>query len=349
MVILTLCQIRGRIMIKIEEDIKLDFQDILLLPRYNENGPQSRSETDLSNNPIILSNMDHVGTFEMSNAVANYNISTALVKHYSVEEYVNFYCSNISKGRYYALYTLGLTDNDLNKLEKVYSKIPKFIKRICLDAANINQRKFLDTVDRLVKEYSACEIWAGNAVTGDQCKKLADHGVNVIKVGLGSGQFCSTRTETGIGFPQFSAILECVQALKEYDTVVCGDGGIRVPGDVVKALVAGARHVMVGTAFAGCTEGYSEEELKNEKLPFYGMSSHTAQKIHNGSVQDYRSSEGREDFIKHKGSVYEIAKRFNNGLRSALTYLGCHSIFELHHSDIRVIKVSRQVNWENQS
>jgi GMP reductase len=207
--------------------------------------------------------------------------------------------------------------------------------------------------------YYDYKLMAGNVVTPEITEELVTrHGVAIVKVGIGPGSACSTRRETGVGYPQLSAVLECAEAAKRNHASICADGGIQNPGDVVKAFAAGASYVMLGGALAGHDEGYHPKDLGkifNEdrkvweayhavtELPFHGMASKAAQELHNGGLANYRASEGKIFKIPRKGSVSKTLEHYLGGIRSACMYLGCKSISELSE-DAVFVKVNRVMN-----
>ena len=164
------------------------------------------------------------------------------------------------------------------------------------------------------KDFKKSIIMAGNVATPEMVQELILHGgVDIVKVGIGPGSACTTRLKTGVGYPQLSAIDECVHAahgLKSEDKrhgLVCGDGGCRLPADIVKGFAAGADFMMLGGMLAGTDEcdgewEHSSQETKEKRnLIFYGMSSKKAQEKHGTGLKDYRSSEGRVMKVPYKG------------------------------------------------
>ncbi len=151
-----------------------------------------------------------------------------------------------------------------------------------------------------------------------------------------SGSVCDTRLKTGIGYPQLSTVLECAEVAKRVGGHVMSDGGIIYPGDIVKAFVAGASFVMLGSMLAGCSESPGEMILnpRDNKWykAFYGMSSKKALEKYNGGFKNYRTSEGKERHILHKGPLKNVVNDINGGLRSACSYLDCYSIEDLEHN-----------------
>ncbi len=334
---------------RIHETEALDFSDVMLLPR--ESSINSRSDVDLLVRtrlgrtivPIVASNMDHVGTFDMAKELSRYQLTTALIKHYSSSSVIEFIRNNPEVVPYVWL-TSGVQEENLNKLATVLETIEseKLVRPlgICLDVAN----GYAEGFKRVVKQ--ACDnygkhylITAGNVVTRSIANEFSDMGVDYVKVGIGSGAVCTTRRETGVGCPQFTAIINTINNQRTLPTSICSDGGITCPGDVVKAFAAGASMVMIGSEFAGHDEGYEENELyrygnggyivKRKSLPFYGMSSKWAQSLYNGGVANYRSSEGKEVHITARGKIEETIKRYLGGVRSGMSYCGWKNVNDM--------------------
>jgi len=213
---------------------------------------------------------------------------------------------------------------------------------ICVDVANGYTSQFTDALKRIVDTYPTMPIMAGNVVTPEQVHELSLIGIDIVKVGIGPGSVCTTRKLTGVGYPQFSAVLECADVHS-----VCADGGITCPGDVAKAFGAGADFVMIGGLLAGHEEGLPPEHKDKveymNNIHFYGMASKVAQDLHNGGVSDYRASEGKDVILKYKGPVNHTVNEMLGGLRSACTYLGARNLMELS-DNARFVRVNRQLN-----
>ena len=165
-------------------------------------------------------------------------------------------------------------------------------------------------------------------------------GADLARVGIGTGAVCTTRRVAGVGYPQFSALMECVPAAKAVGGGVQSDGGCVFPGDFSKALGVGAQMVMAGSIFAGHEE--SEQEIRDGKVTFYGMSSHAAQQKHN-QVKNYRASEGRVVQLPYKGLVEHTISDILGGIRSTCAYVGAKNIAELMEK-ATFIQVHNQLN-----
>ena len=303
-------------MVKIEEGTKLDFSDVLIKPKRST--IKSRSDVDLNRIfitlhskkgwdgiPIMIANMDTTGTFEMFLECQKHKIITCIHKHYSIEEWTNFANTpNVDINYNYICVSSGISDKDFEKTKELLSLIPQ-INLIMIDVANGYTESFTDCVKKYRKEFPDKIIIAGNVVTAEMTEQLLLAGADIIKVGIGPGSVCTTRKQTGVGFPQLSAVLECADAAHGIGGHIISDGGCTVPGDFSKAFGAGADFIMAGGYFAGHTESGGdlvEEDGKKFKL-FYGMSSDTAMNKHSGGVANYRSSEGKTVKIPYKGPV----------------------------------------------
>ena len=364
---------------RIEEDMKLDYKDVLIRPKRSTLG--SRKEVDLERGftfrnykpyvatdvlpdgypvvqkqerhyrgtPIMASNMDGVGTFEMADVLATGGIFTCLVKTYSVNELVGYFdqddrSHDPARTEYVAM-SIGITDADHAKFRDVYEQTGSRLKYVCIDVANGYSERFAQFVKEFRNQYPNIVIIAGNVVTGEMTEELILSGADIVKVGIGPGSVCTTRIQTGVGYPQLSAVIECADAAHGLGGHIIADGGCTCPGDVAKAFAAGADFVMLGGMLAGHDQGGGEVIVKyyatNEMLyninaenlykrkveekkfvQFYGMSSNAANTKHFGGLKDYRSSEGREVLVPYRGDVAATVQDLLGGLRSTCTYAG---------------------------
>lgn len=341
---------------RIEDEIKLDFRDVLIRPKRST--LSSRKEVDLNRTykfkhsgsewtgiPVMASNMDGVGTFEMADALYEHRMFTCLVKSYAEDQFENL-VSNIG-GNYFAVST-GTSDSDFQRLTRILNSYPE-IHFICIDVANGYSERFGDFVSKVRQSYPKHTIIAGNVVTADMTQELILRGADIVKVGIGPGSVCTTRIQTGVGYPQLSAIIECADAAHGLGGHIIADGGCTCPGDVAKAFGAGADFVMLGGMFAGHDEGggtrYEDFSFNPKKIfvEFYGMSSDTAMEKHSGGIAEYRSSEGRTVRIPYKGAVKNTVLDLLGGLRSSCTYVGAPSLKQLSKCTT-FIRVNRQIN-----
>ena len=338
---------------RIEDEVKLDFKDVLIRPKRST--LSSRKEVDLTRTykfkhsgiswtgvPIMAANMDGVGTINMVRSLHKHQIFTCLVKNYDEEDI--FDLVGTFGGNYFAVST-GTSDKDFLKLRQIVNAYPE-IYFICIDVANGYSEHFGDYVSKVRQTYPKHTIIAGNVVTADMTQELILRGADIIKVGIGPGSVCTTRVQTGVGYPQLSAIIECADAAHGLGAHIIADGGCVCPGDVAKAFGAGADFVMLGGMLAGHDEGGGtiiSENGDHPKVVFYGMSSDTAMNKHNGGIAEYRSSEGRTVEIDYKGPVQNTILDLLGGLRSTCTYVGAPSLKQLSKCTT-FIRVNRQIN-----
>jgi len=338
---------------RIEQDVKLDFKDVLIRPKRST--LKTRADVDLHREfrfkhsqvswkgvPIIAANMDHTGTFAMCQSLAKHHLMTAIDKFATPEEWSVFHEKN-KKIMNYCFASTGISEDDIQKLSATL-KVTQ-APFICLDVANGYTQRFVDVTRRLRDMFPDKTIMAGNVVTAEMVEELIIAGADIVKVGIGPGSVCTTRKKTGVGYPQLSAIIECADAAHGLGGLLCGDGGCTVPGDVVKAFAGGADFVMLGGMLAGHDECLGETVKKGNQTfkRFYGMSSEEAMQRHRGGMADYRASEGKCVDVPYKGNVENTVLDILGGIRSACTYIGAQRLKELSKRTT-FIRVSQQLN-----
>ncbi|QCI22081.1 GMP reductase [Buchnera aphidicola] len=340
---------------RIEEDIKLGFKDVLIRPKRSI--LKSRSQVDLirvfsfkyssitwSGIPIIAANMDTIGTFQMAESLSNFNILTAVHKYYSIEEWKNFIFSSSKYILNHVIVSIGTSKDDFIKIKKIFSFTSE-LKYICIDVAN-GYSEYLVSFLKLVRDFFPDKIiCAGNVVTGEMVEELIISGADIVKVGIGPGSVCTTRVKTGVGYPQLSAIIECADAAHGLNGQIISDGGCSVSGDIAKAFGGGADFVMLGGMLSGHTEctGDIIEEKSKKYMLFYGMSSISAMKRYEGEIRGYRASEGKTVKIPFRGNVDSTISDILGGLRSTCTYVGAEKLKELTKRTT-FIRVTEQEN-----
>lgn len=223
-----------------------------------------------------------------------------------------------------------------DSLERIQALIEKGVDIIALDSAHGHSKGVIDKVKEVRNAFPDLDIVGGNIVTAEAAKDLIDAGANVLKVGVGPGSICTTRVVAGVGVPQLSAIYDVAQYAKTKNISVIGDGGIKLSGDIVKAIASGANCVMLGSLFAGTEEAPGEEIIyQGRKFKSYqGMGSLSAMK--RGSKDRYFQSdvkklvpEGIEGRVPYKGSLSEIVYQLCGGLRAGMGYCGTVDIDSL--------------------
>ena len=353
---------------RIDQDVKLDYKDVLIRPKrstlssrkevslerdftfrnYVPDFPENVTDYHYRGVPIMAANMDGVGTFKMASELGKQGIFTCLVKTYTAEQLIEFFGNGIDR-RYVAM-SIGTSEVDFDKLVKVYAGAAGGLKYVCMDIANGYSVHFAEHVRKVRKNFPHLIIIAGNVVTGEMTEELILNGADIVKVGIGPGSVCTTRIQTGVGYPQLSAVMECADAAHGLGGHIIADGGCTCPGDVAKAFAAGADFVMLGGMLAGHDEGggkvitkiYQTDEVtklsdnfydsvykEKQFVQFYGMSSDAANTKHFGGLKDYRSSEGREVLVPYRGSVGITVQDLLGGIRSTCTYAGAKTLKQL--------------------
>lgn len=347
---------------RIEEDKKLDYKSVLIRPKRStlasrsevelarefvfRNAQLSDSQPHYSGVPIMASNMDGVGTFEVADELIKHGLFTCLVKNYPLDALIDYFMAGVPGRCENVAYSTGISQKDFDKFQAFYAVAKSSIRYVCVDVANGYSERFSRFIKQLRGACPDIVIIAGNVVTGEMTEELILSGADIIKVGIGPGSVCTTRIQTGVGFPQLSAVIECADAAHGLGGHVIADGGCTNPGDVAKAFAAGADFVMLGGMLAGHDEGGGDvitryfktgevsktdtgwEDIVEEKkyVEFYGMSSGAANEKHFGGLKEYRSSEGREVLVPYRGPISTTLMDLLGGVRSTCTYAGAKKL-----------------------
>jgi len=339
----------------VETEVKLDFKDVLIRPKRSS--LESRSQVSIertynhknskrtwSGVPLVAANMDTTGTFEVAQVMAGKKALTAIHKHYTVEQWKAWAEGPGKSSLPYVAVSIGILAKDREKLDEVLKAVPN-IEMICIDVANGYAECFVQCIREVRAKYPDKTIMAGNVVTKEMTEELIFSGADIVKVGIGPGSVCTTRKQTGVGYPQLSAVMECADAAHGLGGRIISDGGCTCPGDVAKAFGGGADFVMLGGMLAGhdeCSGEVVEENGKYFKL-FYGMSSDTAMQKYAGGVAHYRSSEGKTVKVPYRGPLDETIRDILGGMRSACTYVGASQLRELSKRTT-FVRVTQQLN-----
>jgi len=338
---------------RIEEELKLDYTDVLFRPKRST--LSSRKDVDLnrtykfkySNNewsgiPIMAANMDGVGELGVAEKLSEFNMITCLTKQHDIKR-LKQYKKIKSIYKNIAL-SIGIKKEDFDNLDKLLKEF-NFIKFICIDVANGYSERFSKFIKSVRDKYPTKTIIAGNVVTADMTQELVLNGADIVKVGIGPGSVCTTRIQTGVGYPQLSAVMECADAAHGLGAHIIADGGCTCPGDVAKGFGGGADFVMLGGMLAGHDEGKGKIVKSNGSkfIEFYGSSSLEANKKHYGGLSDYRSSEGRIVRVKYRGKIKDTISNILGGIRSSCTYVGAPSLKQLSKCTT-FVRVSNQFN-----
>jgi IMP dehydrogenase len=241
-----------------------------------------------------------------------------------------------------------------------YERAIKLINVGCdvlvIDVAHGHHSLCGNAIKEIKKNYNI-DIIAGNVCTEEGIEYLHKMGADAIKVGVGPGSICTTRIQTGCGYPQFSAVYNCGQKAKELGIPIIADGGHRGKiGNIVKALAAGASCSMLGGMISGTTETPGKLIIKNNKK--YKMIRGMAGRMSNSNKNDKNNEntdiekmtpEGVEGYVNYKGDLYGIIEQMKGGMRSGLSYCGVDSIYNLHKKEIQFLKISGASKDESNS
>jgi GMP reductase len=344
---------------RILDDVKLDYQDVLLRPKRST--LKSRKNVLLERTfsfyhspkkwtglPIMTANMATCGTFEMARILSEYKMITTFHKYYSVKDYEKFF--KTFKNPDYICYTLGIRDQDIKQLKLMKKKglLEKF-SFICLDVPNGYLQNFLEVIKEVRAICPKHIIIAGNVVTNEITEEIILAGADIVKIGIGPGSACTTRKMTGVGYPQLSAVIECADSAHGVANElgvgrIIADGGQQYPSDVAKAFCGGADFNMFGSMFSGFEQSGGETIIKDGKKfkEYFGSSSNKAMKEFYGKKEKHRASEGRYALIPHKGDLNDFIQDLIGSLRSTATYIGARQLKEFSKR-ATFIKVNRQL------
>lgn len=345
---------------RIENDIKLDYSDVLIRPKRST--LTSRADVILERKfnflhsnkswigvPILPANMDTTGTFSMARALKEYKIITPLHKFYKLSELQKELPAINSPE--YICYSLGIREEDFKKLKEViHLGLERYFDFVMLDVPNAYLERFVVQLKQLRSLLPHHIIIAGNVVTNEMTEELLLNGADIVKVGIGSGAPCITRRKAGVGYPQLSATFECSDAAHGISNaqghgLIVSDGGTVYPSCIAKAFCGGADFVMAGSQFAGFDESGGEVvEINGKKFKeYYGMSSEAAMNKHYGKMDSHRASEGRVIQMPYKGPISYFIQDIFGSLRSCGTYIGASSLKEFSKR-ATFIRVRNQLN-----
>ena len=316
----------------------LSYDDVLLKPQYSEIASRGDINigTDLGNGiflelPIFSSPMDTISEASMGAAMHRAGASAIVHRYNSIENQVrqiNIIRSLCTQDTYLNLMTgaaIGVSGDYLERATEVYRAGGRLI---CVDVAHGHHAMMRQAISTLRNTFGTdVHIMAGNVATLEGLNDLADWGADSVRCNIGGGSICSTRVQTGHGMPGLQTIMDCAKS--DRNVKIIADGGIKNSGDIVKALAAGADAVMCGSLFAGTSEtpGRVREDLDGHKWKSYrGMASKEAQVEWHGR---YSSFEGVATRVPYRGSVNDILKDIERGIRSGFSYSGALTIEEL--------------------
>ncbi|WP_125152888.1 IMP dehydrogenase [Clostridium rectalis] len=249
-----------------------------------------------------------------------------------------------SKGRLLCGAAVGVTKD---MLERVNALVDVNVDVITIDTAHGHSQGVLNGVKLIKEKYPDLQIIAGNVATPEATRDLILAGADCVKVGIGPGSICTTRVVAGVGVPQLTAVMDCVEEANKHGVPIIADGGLKYSGDIVKALAAGAKVCMMGSMFAGCGEAPGETEIyqgRSYKV-YRGMGSLAAMAC--GSKDRYFQEdnkklvpEGVEGRVPYKGLVSETIYQLIGGIRSGMGYLGSRTLQDLYESARFIVQSS---------
>jgi len=272
------------------------------------------------NLPVMTSNMDTITESEMSNFIAEKGGIGVLHRFMSFEKNID----EFKKCRFPSIVSVGCGEKELERAAALRDAGATYF---CIDVAHAHAKYVGKTIKRLRDVLPSACIIAGNVATYAGADYLASCGADIIKVGIGGGSVCSTRIKTGFGVPMLSSIRDCARV----DRSIVADGGIRTPGDVVKAIAFGADFVMLGGMLAGTRPTPGPVVTKNGKKikEYRGMASREAQENFIGNMPEWKTAEGVALEVPFREDEHAIISDLIGGLRSGLTYGGSDNIREL--------------------
>lgn len=313
----------------------LCYDDVLLIPQYSK--IHSRADIDLSvdlgkdiklQGPIISANMKTISGPRLAGKMFQWGMGL-LHRFDTIENQIKNYNTAITvnkEQREELRQTVGVSvgifsESDNDKLIRMTNT-----RIVCIDVAHADHKRVLHETERLAKKFPEVLLIVGNVSTAGAAKRLSNAGADVVKCGQGSGALCSTRIETGNGVPQLTALEYCYNELKNTNTKLIADGGIKRAGDCVKALCF-SHAIMLGSMISGTDETPGEiVELDGHKYKQYaGSSTHKTNRI-----------EGVAGLVKYKGPLNNVMQTIIEGIQSGLSYQGCKTLDELRESPVFV-------------
>ena len=337
----------------------LTFDDVLLEPKYSNILPSdTNTNIKLSTNlklkiPLLSSAMDTVTESKMAISIAKAGGIGVIHRNLSVDDQIKE-VRKVKSKKLLVGAAIGASNTEFERAKKI---IKQDIDLLVIDTAHGHSKKVEDIIKKIKKiKSNKTALCAGNIATFEAAKFLINLGVDILKVGIGPGSICTTRIVAGIGVPQITAILEAKKARKDKKISIIADGGIKFSGDIVKALVAGADAVMIGSLFAGSKEtpGKILKFKGKQYKGFRGMGSIGA--MNKGSADRYFQKkqsdnskyvpEGVEGLVKYKGPVDKIIFQLMGGLKSSMGYLGSKDIITLKKNN-KFVKITKAGFYES--
>lgn len=337
----------------------ITFDDVLLIPAESHVLP---NEVDLTtelapnlklNIPLISAGMDTVTEGKMAAAMAKMGGLGVIHKNLSIEAQADEvrlvkntevtaedkHAATDAQGRLLAAAAVGVTSDTFERAEALLNA---GADAIVIDTAHGHSAGVLRKIKEIRDHFPKATLIAGNVATGEGTRALFEHGVDIVKVGIGPGSICTTRVVAGVGVPQLTAIYDAAEVAREFGKPIIADGGIKYSGDVVKALAAGGNAVMLGSMLSGTEEAPGDVQQGSDGRlvkSYRGMGSVGAMAQQHGSSDRYFQGgvneanklvpEGIEAVVSYKGTVNNVVYQILGGLRSGMGYCGAENIQKL--------------------
>lgn len=309
------------------------FDDVLIVPKYNKIA--SRREVNFKtritrnykiDNPIVGANMDTICESKMAIALGRLGGLGVIHRFLSIENQANE-IREVKKNNLLAAAAVGVKDFK----ERVAVLNDAGLDIVVLDIAHGHSKRLGKALDYIKEKYPKIDVIAGNVATKDAAEYFISKGADAIKVGIGPGSVCTTRIMTGAGVPQITAIMDVYEATQNR-IPICADGGIKYPGDIAKAIGAGADTIMIGSLFSGTEETPGEiiEQAEKKFKEYRGMASYMATikklELDGQKTDEDVHVEGERTLVLYGGNVSVIIKKLLSGLASGMTYVGAKNI-----------------------
>jgi len=311
--------------------VGLSYGDALLVPQRSP--VDSRSDVDLSTRltpsigldvPLVSAAMDTVTEADLAVALSRAGGFGVVHRFLTVDEQAAVVAAVAAAGERVGA-AVGIDEDYVARTRAV---VDAGVTAVVVDVAHGHLERALDAVATLRETFPDLDLVAGNVATPAGVEDLAAAGADCVKVGIGPGSHCTTRKVAGAGVPQLTAVDDCATAAADLDVTICADGGIRSSGDAVKALMAGADTVMLGSLFAGTEEAPGRiVEVDGERYKrSRGMATTAAARERNDKEAAVGVDEGVEALTPYAGPLADVVDEFSAGLRSGLSYCGGHTI-----------------------
>lgn len=315
--------------------MKYTFNDVLIEPQFST--IESRSQVSLHSKgldlPILTANMDTVTESQMSNAMSECGGAGVLHRFMTIDQNVRMFKDTLNS-KTPAWVSVGVSNHEF---ERASALIKAGAQNVVIDVAHGAQMQVANFASRLLELSEHFNLVVGNFAGNQSIVDFIQHVKHDpnrpigIKIGIGPGAMCTTRVKTGVGVPQLSAIQDAAKLKEDLNVWLIADGGLKTPGDIAKALGAGADMVMVGGMVAGTHETPGELVYINQNTfkKYRGSASKESYEAQNKTGK-HRTAEGESTLVPYKGSVSAVMEDIEGGLRSSFTYVGAKNIQEFH-------------------